>query len=55
MERGSSVVERRTRNRGSPGLEPPLVPFGRLGIFVHFMLTQLYKLVPGYRQWWKGE
>ena len=32
--RGSSVVECRTRNRVSPGSNPPLVPFGRLGIFL---------------------
>ena len=34
VERGSSVVERRTRNQVSPGLNPPLLPFRRLGIFV---------------------
>ena len=34
MERGSSVVECWTRNRVSPGSNPPLVPFGRLGIFL---------------------
>ena len=34
VERGSSVVECRTRNRVSPGSNPPLVPFRRLGIFV---------------------
>ena len=34
VERGSSVVECRTRNQVSPGLNPPLVPFGRLGIFL---------------------
>ena len=34
VERGSSVVERRTRNQVSPGSNPPLVPFQRLGIFV---------------------
>ena len=33
-ERGSSVVERRTRNQVSPGSNPPLVPFRRVGIFV---------------------
>ena len=27
MERGSSVVERRTRNQVSPGSNPPLLPF----------------------------
>ena len=34
MERGSSVVECRTRNSVSPGSNPPLVQFGRLGIFL---------------------
>ena len=34
MERGSSAEERRTRNQVSPGSNPPLVPFRRLGIFV---------------------
>ena len=34
VERGSSVVERRTRNQVSPGSNPPLLPFRRLGIFV---------------------
>ena len=34
VERGSSVVECRTRNRVSPGSNPPLLPFGRLGIFL---------------------
>ena len=33
MERSSSVVECRTRNRESPGSNPPLLPFQRLGIF----------------------
>ena len=36
VERGSSVVERRTRNQVSPGSNPPLLPFRRLGIFVLF-------------------
>ena len=31
---GSSVVECQTRNRVSPGSNPPLLPFQRLGIFV---------------------
>ena len=35
IERGSSVVERRTRNRESPGSNPPLLPFRRVGIFFH--------------------
>ena len=34
MERGSSAVECRTRNQESPGSNPPLLPFPRLGIFV---------------------
>ena len=40
LERGSSAVECRTRNQGatrnqvSPGSNPPLLPFRRLGIFV---------------------
>ena len=33
MERGSSVVECRTRNQVSPGSNPSLLPFRRLGIF----------------------
>ena len=33
VERNSSVVECRTRNRESPGSNPPLLPFRRLGIF----------------------
>ena len=32
--RGSSAVECRTRNQVSPGSNPPLVPFRRLGIIV---------------------
>ena len=34
MERGSSVVECRTRNQVSPGSNPYLLPFRKLGIFV---------------------
>ena len=34
VERGSSVVECRTRNQVSPGSNPPFLPFRRLGIFV---------------------
>ena len=34
MERDSSVVECRTRNQVSPGSNPSLLPFRRLGIFV---------------------
>ena len=36
MERGSSVVEHRTRNQVSPGSNPLLLPLRRLGIFVLF-------------------
>ena len=34
VERGSSVVECRTRNQVSPGSNPPLLPCRILGIFV---------------------
>ena len=34
MERGSSAVERRTRNQVSLSSNPTLLPFRRLGIFV---------------------
>ena len=34
VERGSSAVECRTRNQVSPGSNPPLLPFLRVGIFV---------------------
>ena len=34
VERGSSVVECRTRNQVSPGSNPSLLPFRGLGIFV---------------------
>ena len=34
MERGSSVVECRTRNQVSPGSNPALLPCRRLGVFV---------------------
>ena len=34
VERGSSAVECRIRNQVSPGSNPPLLPFRRLGIFV---------------------
>ena len=34
VERGSSVVECQTRNQVSPGSNPSLLPFRRLGIFV---------------------
>ena len=55
-ERGSSAVERQTRNQGSPGSNPPnfLIPFRSLGIFVLFtdapLFTQLYERVPGHRR-----
>ena len=34
VESGSSAVNCRTRNQVSPGSNPPLLPFRRLGIFV---------------------
>ena len=37
LERGSSVVECLTRNRVSPGSNPPLLPFRRLGISVLYI------------------
>ena len=46
VERGSSVVECRTRNRESPGSNPTLLPFRSLGFFVLLTMpqsTQLYK------------
>ena len=40
MECGSSVVERRTNNKVSPGSNPPLLPFRILGdISAQFGLT----------------
>ena len=36
MQRGSTAVECRTRNLVSPGSNPPLLPFRRVGIFVLF-------------------
>ena len=58
VERGSSAVECQTRNRESPGSNPPLLQFRISGIFVVSMtlqFTQLYRWVPGCRQWWKCE
>ena len=58
MERGSSVVEWRTRNQVSPGLNPPyatVLKFGHFHSLHDASVTQLYKWVPGYRQWWKCE
>ena len=45
VERGSSAVERRTRNQVSPGSNPPFLPFRSLSIFALSMtlqFTQLY-------------
>ena len=45
VERGSSVVECRTRNRESPGSNPHLLPCRSMAIFFHFtspQSTQLY-------------
>ena len=39
VERGSSLVECQTRNRVSPGSNPPLLPFRKLGIFVLFIVV----------------
>ena len=45
VERGSSVIECRTRSQVSPGSNPSFLPFPRLGIFVLSidLFTQLYK------------
>ena len=59
MKRGSSAVECRTRNQGSPGSNPP--PGYRFEVWAFsfcpltLQLTQLYNWVPGYTQWWKCE
>ena len=55
VERGSSVGRMPDSQSREPGFESPLLPFRSLGIFFHFTTPQLYKLVPGYRQWWKCE
>ena len=58
MERGSSVGRMPDSQSREPGFESPLLPFRSLGIFFHFTTPQsiqLYKWVPGYRQWWKCE
>ena len=58
VERGSSVGRMPDSQSREPGFESPLIPFRSLGIFFHFTMpqsTQLYKWVPGYRQWWKCE
>ena len=55
VERGSSEVECQTLNRGSLTLNPVFTIL-KLGNFIFstiFLFTQLYKWVPGYRQWWK--
>ena len=54
VERGSSVGRMPDSQSREPGFESPLLPFRSLGIFFHFTTpqsTQLYKWVPGYRQW----
>ena len=42
VKRGSLAVECRTRNQVSPGSNPPLLPFGRLVIFVLCTDTPVY-------------
>ena len=44
MERGSSAVERRTRNRESLCSNPPLLSFRSFGIFVLFLMPQFTQL-----------
>ena len=41
---GRSAVERRTRNRESPGSNPPLLLFQSWGIFVLSMMPQFTQL-----------
>ena len=45
VERGSSVVECRTRNQVSPGSNHSLLPFRRLGIFVLSIETPVHSAV----------
>ena len=57
VECGSSAVEYRTRNQVIPGSNRFYYRFEDWEIFFSAMpqFTQLYKLVAGYRQWWKYE
>ena len=58
MERGSSAIECRTRNRENPGSNPPLLPFRRFGIFVistTHQFTQLWFRNEQVCQWVKCE
>ena len=48
ITRGSSAVECRTRNLVSPGSNPPLLPFRRLGIFVLFTDVTVHSAVNEY-------
>ena len=43
LERGSSVVECRTRNRESPGLNPPFATISKFVLFTTSQSTQLYE------------
>ena len=45
LERGSSVVEYRTHNQVSPGSNPSLLPFRRLGIFILSIDTPVHSAV----------
>ena len=45
VERGNSVVECRTRNQVSPGSNPYLLPFRKLGIFVLSIDTPVHSAV----------
>ena len=56
VERSSSVVECQTRNQVSPGSNPSLLPFRRLGIFVLSIDAPVDSAVyMSYRQWCKCE
>ena len=51
MERGSSVAKCRTCNRVSPGSNPPLLPFRRLGIFVLSIVVPVESALSGPTYW----
>ena len=55
LERSGSGVELQTIAYENPGMNPVLWCLNPLGKFFNSPLlqfTQLYKRVPGYRQWW---
>ena len=48
LERGSSAIERRTRNQETLGSNPSLLPIQSLGIFVLSMMPQFTQLYNKY-------